>query len=123
MLQMESKDEKKEFFESFFGIVGSKNFYRALNEFKNKTGFGVDCISILFYGDFEEWDDYRCKENEVALIIEYPAAKEDTIGYLDFSQFYSVLDTECKKYIEKHPEELENINRLLSEIKSEFGVI
>lgn len=119
---METIEEKIEFMVSFFGIVGEEKFYNALNEFKDMTGFGVDCIRILFHGDFEEWEEYHCKENEVALIMDYPAAEEDTIGYLDFSQFYSFLVNESQKYIEQYPEKRDNINDLLKVINIKFGL-
>ena len=44
-------------------------------------------MMILFHPDYEEWEQYRCKENEVALLMYYPAAEEDTIGYMDFKNF------------------------------------
>lgn len=119
---MENIEEKIDFMNSYFGIVGRENYYIALNEFKNLTGYGVDCIRILFHGDFEEWEVYRCKENQIALIIDYPAAEKDTIGYLNFAQFYSFLVNESHNYIELYPEEYDNINSILKEIKIKFGL-
>ncbi|WP_407637715.1 ribonuclease toxin immunity protein CdiI [Bacillus ndiopicus] len=103
-------------------MVGKEKYYNALNEFKNQTGFGVDCIRILFYRDFEDWEKYRCKENEVALIMDYPAVEVDTIGYLDFAQFYGFLVNESQRYTEQYPEKHDNINNLLKEIYIEFGL-
>ncbi|WDV05484.1 MULTISPECIES: ribonuclease toxin immunity protein CdiI [Lysinibacillus] len=122
MLQIDSKEEIKEFMETFFGNMGVNKFIRVLNEFKNRTGFGMENIHILFYNDFEEWDEFRCKENEVSLIMEYPAVAEDTIGYTDFLQLYIFLVAKSKNYILKQPELLEEINELLKEVKNAFGL-
>lgn len=77
----------KRVYGNLFGNMAVEKYIRVLNEFKNRTGFGMENIHILFYSDFEEWDEFRCKENEVALIMEYPVVAEDTIGYLDFCGF------------------------------------
>ncbi len=77
----------------------------------------------MFHDDFEEWEEYRCKENEVALIMDYPAAEEDTIGYLDFSHFYSFLVDEGRKYMEEEPEKHEEIDLLLKEVENTLGLI
>lgn len=120
--KMVTIEEKIEFMVSFFGIIGEEGYCKALEEFKKKTGYGVDCIRILFHDDFEEWEEYRCKEDEVALILDYPAAEEDTIGYLNYQQFNSFLVDEGQKHIEKRPEKREKIDLLLKEVKSALGV-
>lgn len=120
--KMVTIEEKEEFMVSFFGIIGEKGYCKALEEFMKETGYGVDCIRILFHNDFEEWEEYRCKENEVALILDYPAVEEDTIGYLDYSHFYSFLVDEGQRYMEKQPEKRKEIDLLLKEVESRLGL-
>jgi len=122
MLKMGSKEEIIEFMETFFGNMGVEKYIRVLNEFKNRTGFGMENIHILFYNDFEEWDEFRCKENEVSLIMEYPAVAEDIMGYLDFLRFYNYLVAKSRDYILNQPEQIEEINELLKEVKNSFGL-
>lgn len=101
------------------------NLIDCLNNFKNKQGNGIEGILILFYQDFEdddEWKPYRCKEDEVALIMFYPAADEDTIGYMDFKEFYPYVYKRAQEYISSYPEEKEEVTRLLKEIKESWGV-
>lgn len=104
--------EKEEFMVSFFGIIGEEGYCKALEEFKKETGYGVDCIRILFHNDFEVWEEYRCKENEVALILDYPAVE----------QFYSFLVDEGHRYIEQQPEKRKVIDLLLKEVESTLGL-
>ncbi|MBA4601980.1 ribonuclease toxin immunity protein CdiI [Thermoactinomyces mirandus] len=119
---METVEEKELFIDCYFSLVGNYNFINCLNRFKNKKGFGIEDFGILFYYSFDEWDKYRCKENEVALIMDYPAAEEDTIGYMDFEQFYPYVYQRGQKYIQKHPEEKEEVSCLLKEIKESWGI-
>ena len=122
MIQIDTNEEIKEFMETFFGNMAVEKYIRVLNEFKNRTGFGMENIHILFYSDFEEWDEFRCKENEVALIMEYPVVAEDTIGYLDFLRLYDFLVAKSKNYILNQLEQLDEINELLKEVKNSFGL-
>jgi hypothetical protein len=119
---METIEEKQEFMKFYFWHIGDGNFVRALNRFKNKEGFGIESVGILFHLDFQEWEEYRCKEDEVALILDYPAAEEDTIGYLDFKQFYGYLKDHSQEYIRKHPEQKEEVVKLLKEIKQSLNI-
>ncbi|MBA4601984.1 ribonuclease toxin immunity protein CdiI [Thermoactinomyces mirandus] len=119
---METVEEKELFIDCYFSLIGDYNFIAALTRFKNKTGFGIEDIMILFYPDYEEWEKYRCKENEVALLMYYPAAEEDTIGYMDFEQFYPYVYHYGQKFILKHPEKKEEVTRLLKEIKESWGI-
>ncbi|MBA4601225.1 hypothetical protein H2C83_02560 [Thermoactinomyces sp. AMNI-1] len=119
---MESMEEINDFIDIYFSIVGDYQFINALNEFNNRTGFGIEDFLILFYQDFDEWEKYRCKENEVALLMYYPEPDQDRIAYLDFQQFYPYLYQYGQKFIRKHPEKKEEVIRLLKEIKESWGV-
>ncbi|MBA4603116.1 ribonuclease toxin immunity protein CdiI [Thermoactinomyces mirandus] len=119
---MKTIEEKELCIRIFFSLVGNYYFIRCLNEFKEKTGFGKEEIMILFHQDFEEWEKYRCKENEVALLMYYPAAEEDTIGYMDFEQFYPYVNQYGQQFIQRHPEKKEEVTRLLKEIKESWGI-
>lgn len=119
---MKTISEKEKFIDLYFWIIGDGNFIYALTRFKNKTGFGIEDIMILFYPDYEEWEKYRCKENEVALLMYYPAAEEDTIGYMDFKQFYPYLNQYGQQFIQRNPEKKEEVINLLKEIKKSWGI-
>ncbi|MBA4602741.1 ribonuclease toxin immunity protein CdiI [Thermoactinomyces mirandus] len=119
---METIEEKEKVIDIYFTmIVGDYYFIKCLNEFKDQSGFGIESFGILFYQDFEIWDEFRCKENEVAL-LDYPAAEKDRIGYLDFQQFYPYVYQYGQRFIQKHPERKEEVTRLLKEIKESWGI-
>lgn len=119
---METMVEKEEFMRMFFMAIGNYYFIDCLKGFRKKTGFGIEAIGVLFHQDFDEWDKYRCKENEVALMLDYPAAEEDTIGYIDFGHFYPYVYQHGQKYIQKYPEKKKEVTRLLKEIKESWGI-
>lgn len=119
---METIEEKEHCIDNILVVT---DFIKCLNRFKNKEGYGEEGNLILFYQDFDdddEWKQYRCKEDEVALIMFYPAADEDTFGYMHFKQFYSYVYHYGQKYIQEHPEKKEEVTRLLNEIKESWGI-
>jgi hypothetical protein len=118
----DDEKEKKDFMKFYFWFIGESYFINALNRFKDKTGFGIECVRILFHDDFDEWEEYRCKEDEVSLIKDYPAAEEDTMGYLSFKDFYNCLIDHSKEYIKKYPEQEEEVCKLLREIKESLDI-
>ncbi|MGA8941251.1 MAG: ribonuclease toxin immunity protein CdiI [Thermoactinomyces sp.] len=121
---MESMEEINDFIDIYFSIVGDYNFIKCLKGFRNKAGFGIEDFGILFKQDFDddEWVKYRCKENEVALLMYYPEPDQNRITFLDFHQFYPYLYQYGQKFIRKHPEKKEEVTYLLKEIKESWGI-
>ncbi|MBA4550087.1 hypothetical protein H1R82_13940 [Thermoactinomyces intermedius] len=109
-------------YQYFFMLVGNYYFVDCLDSFKNKRGFGIEEVMILFRQSFDEWERFRCQENEVALVMYYPAAEEDTIGYMDFKEFYPYVYKRAQEYISSHPKRKEEVTRLLKEIKESWGI-
>lgn len=120
--KLKTTEEKRKFIEYYFWHIEDENFVRSLNRFKEKKGFGTEYVRILFHADFDGWEEYMCNEGEVAFIMDYPAAEEDTIGYLGFEQFYIFLLEYSEKYIEKYPEQEVEVSKLLREIKDSFNI-
>jgi CDI immunity protein len=109
-------------YQHFFSLVGNFNFVDCLNNFKNKRGFGIEEVMILFRQSFDEWERFRCQENEVALVMYYPAAEEDTIGYMDFKEFYPYVYKRAQEYISSHPKRKDKVTRMLKDIKESWGI-
>src|SRR4051812_26837706 len=99
---VESAEEKQKFMKIYLHWI--RDFFtKALNAFKNKRGYGIEFIGIAFYSDFDEWEkEYRCKEDEVALMFDYPAEEEDTIIYYSLEEFYDYLFDHGHEYIQKY---------------------
>jgi len=113
-----------ELMEVYFYAIGEKNFFKALRNFSNKEGFGVEYTRILFQDDLDDdEEEYEVLANrKVVVIIEYPIEKQDTEIFLTFEEFYIYLEKQGKKTIKEHSE-LESIKEMLREVKQTLEIV
>ncbi len=114
--------DKKEIYEWTMTLLDQtarrqERFIHVLNRFKNKQNSGVEGISVFFQNDFEEWDEYRCKDNEIALLT---GIGEERIGYMKLPEFYKLIEQVSQEHVEWYPENKENVKHLLKEVKAAF---
>lgn len=117
-----SSEEAAKLASCFFDyMLHGKRLLSVLKSFKKKEGRGTEYMNIFFRNDFEEWDEDRCSEGNVALMFEPPGTRE--IGYLTLAEFYTYIEVASKKYLEKFPSDVKKINYLLTEIQFAFGLM
>lgn len=118
---LSSHDEIAKWVRNFFDcVLRGKKFLRVLSFFRKLQGYDTECISIFFRSDFEEWDEYRCSENNITIILGFSSTVE--MGYMSFDDFYKNIEFACIKYLEKFPLDANKINYLLTEIQIAFGL-
>lgn len=98
------------------------NFQKALENFKNRIGYGQGDKMILFENDLDRFDDAYAKlKDRKMVLLELSAlsssAKEDSEIYLSFQDFYSYIEKYVQKEYIKNPEIKGILIKLLSEVK------
>ena len=100
----------------------------SLKEYVNKTGYGDDFMDVLFKKDLEE-DLYsyqqelkEIQDNQVVIHAYYPATISDSkdaeeVLYLNFDEFYNYLVEVVDERISESPEDKEEYEQLLAEVK------
>ncbi len=95
------KEEKNILLNDYYANIGDERFLEFLEEVRNRTGFGLECMRILFKSDLEEWEEEYSylQEKEVVLLAEFPAAKEDSMFKISFEDFFENIKNQTEKYL------------------------
>lgn len=106
-------------------LIGYRAFVnkRSLIEFSKKSGYGQEFIVVLFKEDLED-DLYsfsnelkEMKDNQVILMADPPASLIEENLYLDFDEFYDYLVDAVNRKIKKNPDEKDEYEQLLENVK------
>lgn len=117
-------NNKKILLSRFKNLINKKR----LSEFAQKSGYyGDGFMALIFKEEMVsdwKWEEELAdmKDKQVLLLAEYPATNSEDKDseenlYLDFDEFYDYLAEVVREKIEENPEEKEEYNRLLKDIK------
>lgn len=95
----------------FFNSIRPKNFIKVLQYFSIGHGMGLDYTACTFPADFEE-----CGEESVGNYIEFANHSGAEI-LVDYPTFCYYLNKACKRYIEIHKTDAEQVRMLVSKIR------
>lgn len=117
---IEPKHQKDIITTFFITFSHPRDFHRLLTvcSDKTRTACGTEVSSVLFPGERDEWEEEYFQGNFVQIILERFVAREDIYTNIPFEVFYSCLTEHCEKYIIEHPEEKDEIDQLMMQIKS-----
>ena len=96
----------------FFNAIPDRNFIRTLKSFGHGVGAGFNDAYCGFPGD-ENYGEQVVKGIEFAI-----KGEEVIIGY---KEFYSILETACRAYNAKHPEQTSTVTNLLHKVKDKLN--
>ncbi|SFK03879.1 MULTISPECIES: ribonuclease toxin immunity protein CdiI [unclassified Bacillus (in: firmicutes)] len=111
----------------FFEISDVRNkLQEALHYFSKKEGFGSGGKVILFVNDLDESDEafFELQNNKVLFSVDQAtsSANEDSEAYLSFQEFYEYLKDQVEKVSTDKPEEKEELERLLLQVKQGLSI-
>lgn len=117
-------NNKKILLSRFKNLINKKR----LSEFAQKSGYyGDGFMALIFKEEMVsdwKWEEELAdmKDKQVLLLAEYPATNSEDKDseenlYLDFDEFYDYLAEVVREKVEENPEEKEEYNRLLKDIK------
>lgn len=117
-------NNKKILLSRFKNLINKKR----LSEFAQKSGYyGDGFMALIFKEEMVsdwKWEEELAdmKDKQVLLLAEYPATNSEDKDseenlYLDFDEFYDYLAEVVREKVEENPEEKEEYNQLLTDIK------
>lgn len=89
----------------------------AIKRMAEYKGQGAEYISCSFDPDDE---DYR--EGYVTLCFWKPAVEQDTMVFVDNKKFYDYLMRTCKEFIQEEPQEKDELEGYLHQVKMELNI-
>lgn len=112
---------KEKLINQYFFLIGGY-LETMMENFLKQESFGLDAMGILFRSDLDEGDDEEeleeIEDNQILLVSEYPASKENEKAYYYYNEFYEYL----KIFIDKNYKNNDKINSLLREIEVTFNL-
>jgi len=104
----------------YYEHIGDGYFKKALSNYSESRGFGIEDIWCCFANEFEAWEEDYFGEEGVAYYFDYPAVEKDCIVILSYSEFYKYLTEACEEYIKRNVNEEKEVKVYLKKIKENF---
>lgn len=96
---------------------------RILNGYCNLEGNSTEGYMECYFSP--EWQDYGLEyfgDNKVLFDFHEPAVDEDKQIIISYQEFYEIVSKYYIEYANQHPEEKEEIMRLLKQLKKKLDV-
>lgn len=119
---MNKTDNQKELIKMYYRLMGDGNFLSILENISKEIGYGDEYARFVFASNWEEWEEDYFGEEGVCYYFDEPAVEEDIEFVLDYNTFYHYLEENSKEYLERHPNNAEQVNELLGKIKEKFKI-
>ncbi|WP_205687132.1 ribonuclease toxin immunity protein CdiI [Clostridium septicum] len=103
-MKITNKEDINKYIKYYYEHIGEKNLLKALTNYSDSRGFGIEDIWCCFANEYEEWEEDYFGESGVAYYFDYPAVDKDCIVILTYEEFYKCLSDVCKKYVENNEE-------------------
>lgn len=97
--------------------LDSSSFPKAINYFLNDTGYGNDGGGCDFPGDLDEheiYHDYGGKPFE-GVRCYYLGGFEEEEVIVSKEEFFDILKIACQRYIEIHPDQKDELEKIMSQ--------
>lgn len=113
----------KDFLDKYVAIdilnfyVNGNNFISHLYNFKNKETERNSMMGVIYSEDYEKDDDGYFGDNKVCFYMD-----TDSYDILDYDDLHLYLYLTCEFYIEKHPEEKEQVDKIFKEIEKVYNI-
>ncbi|KHD36197.1 hypothetical protein NL50_10520 [Clostridium acetobutylicum] len=117
-----NKEDINKYIKYYYGHIGENNLLKALSNYSDLRGFGIEDIWCCFANEYEEWEEGYFGESGVAYYFDYPSVEKDCTIILNYEQFYKYLVEYCGEYVTKHEEERVVIYEYLDKIQINIGL-
>lgn len=121
-MKITNKEDINKYIKYYYEHIGEKNLLKALSNYSDSRGFGIEDIWCCFANEYEEWEEDYFGESGVAYYFDYPAVEKDCTIILNYEEFYKYLFETCQEYIKKHEEEQVAIYEYLEKLKMNLGL-
>lgn len=112
-----NKEDINKYIKYYYEHIGEKNLLKALTNYSDSRGYGIEDIWCCFANEYEEWEEDYFGESGVAYYFDYPAVEKDCTVILNYSEFYKYLSVECEEYIKRNVDKEKEANEYLEKIK------
>lgn len=117
------KEKIKEYVKYYYDLLDDSKFKKALLNYSQLRGYGViEDIWCCFANEYEEWEEDYFRESGIAFYFDYPAVKEDCYIILENKEFYQYLVEQCEEYINRRPNDKNEIEELLKIISNKLNL-
>lgn len=106
----------------YFFAIGQDNFIKALENYSEAQGFGIEHIWCIFAGEVEEWEEGYFGESGVCFFFDHPAVEKDEVLILNYPTFYRYLKENAVEHLKRYPNNKHLIETLLNKIKQNLGI-
>lgn len=87
---IEEFSEKVELMRLYYKIIGDGKFMEAIENFKNKQGFGIDPVCCIFANEYQPGEEGYFGETGVNFSIQPPMAEVEENAIVDENVFFNI---------------------------------
>lgn len=114
---IEEFSEKVELMRLYYKIIGDGKFMEAIENFKNKQGFGIDPVCCIFANEYQPGEEGYFGETGVNFSIQPPMAEGEENAIVDENIFFRYLTEAGEEYLTRQPQDQSEIAASLKELK------
>lgn len=111
------EQEKIEHMEAYYSTLGDGYFLDALNEFKNRKGFGIGYTSCYFATECTPDDEEYFGDSGVNFTTTPPVTSVEVYAIVDNKLFFEYLVHVAQDYLLRYPQNIKTVESCLAQIK------
>lgn len=120
---IEEFSEKVRLMRLYYKIIGDGKFIEAIDNFKNKKGFGMDPICCIFANEYQPGEEGYFGQTGVNFSIQPPMAEVEENAIVDEKVFFQYLTEAGEDYLTRRPQDRTRVEVSLKELKEILNLL